>query len=220
MRFSKETLSILKNFSGINGNIALKTGSTLTTISPQRNVVASVSVPEVFTDDFYIYDLSQFLGVISLFTDPDIMMTPTVATIKEGKNSIKYYAADKSVLLLPPDKAIKFPGADATFQITAEHLTAIQRTSSVLSAPDLSIIGDGKTLILRVLDLKNSSTNNYEIELGETEATFTANIAIANLKMINQNYTVEMSSKKISKWVAEVNDMTVYIALESTSVFS
>lgn len=220
MRFSKETLTILKNFAGINGNIALKTGSVLTTISPQRNVVASVTISETFTEDFYIYDLNQFLGVISLFSEPDIMMTPTVATIKEGKNSIKYYAADKSVLLLPPDKTIKFPGADASFEITAEHLTAIQRTSSVLSAPDLSIIGDGKNLVLRVLDLKNSSTNNYEIELGETDLEFTANMSISNLKMINQNYNVEVSSKKISKWSATETDMTVYAALESSSVFS
>jgi hypothetical protein len=220
MNLSKQTLSILKNFAGINGNIALKKGSVLTTISPQRNVVASVTVTEDFPEDFYIYDLSQFLGVLSLFSDPDIDFSSTVATIKEGKNSIKYYAADKSVLLLPPDKAIKFPGADVEFEFTAEQLTAIQKTSSVLSAPDLSIVGDGKTLTMKVLDLKNNSTNNYEVEIGDTTEEFVANITISNLKMINQSYKVELSSKKISKWTALDGDMTVYVALDSTSTFS
>ena len=220
IKISKDSLSILKNFAGINGNIALRKGSVLTTISPQRNVVASVTVTEDFPEDFYIYDLSQFLGVLSLFTDPDVDFTPAVATIKEGKNSIKYYAADKSVLLLPPDKAIKFPGADVEFELDADQITAIQKTSSVLSAPDLSIVGDGKTITLKVLDLKNSSTNNYEVEIGETDQEFVANITISNLKMVTQSYKVELSSKKISKWTALEGDMTVYVALDSTSTFA
>lgn len=220
IKITKDTLSVLKNFAGINGNIALRKGSVLTTISPQRNVVASVTVTEDFPEDFYIYDLSQFLGVLSLFTDPDVDFTPAVATIKEGKNSIKYYAADKSVLLLPPDKAIKFPGADVEFELDADQITAIQKTSSVLSAPDLSIVGDGKTIALKVLDLKNSSTNNYEVEIGETDQEFVANITISNLKMVTQSYKVELSSKKISKWTALEGDMTVYVALDSTSTFA
>lgn len=182
--------------------------------------MASVTVPESFPVDFYIYDLSQFLGVVSLFSDPDIDFSANVATIKEGKNSIKYYAADKSVLLLPPDKEIKFPGADVKFELTADQLTAVQKTSSVLSAPDLSIVGDGKTITLKVLDLKNNSTNNYEVEIGETDKEFVANITIGNLKMTNQSYTVELSSKKISKWTALEGDMTVYVALDSTSTFA
>jgi hypothetical protein len=221
MKFSKETTSLLKNFASINGNFAIRKGSQLRTISPQRNVFASVTVPEVFDEDFYIYDLSQFLGVLSLFEDPEITFSSTVATIKEGKNSIKYYAADKSVLMLPPEKDVKFPAADAEFTLTAEQLTAIQKTSSVLSAPDLSIIGDGKTISLRVSDLKNSSTNNYEVEIGETDAEFVANISISNLKMINQSYTISLSSKKLSKWVATSgSDMTVYVALENSSTFA
>ena len=219
-KISKETLAILKNFAGINGNIVLKKGSALSTISPQRNVVAYTTVTESFPEDFYIYDLSQFLGVLSLFTDPDIDFTPAVATIKEGKNSIKYYAADKSVLLLPPDKAIKFPSTDVEFELSADQLVAIQKTSSVLSAPDLSIIGDGKNIILRVLDLKNSSTNNYEVEIGETSEEFVANITISNLKMTTQSYKVELSSKKISKWTALEGDMTVYVALDASSTFA
>jgi hypothetical protein len=220
MQLSKTTLAILKNFSTINGNIVLKKGSLLSTISPQRNVVAYTTVEEDFPEDFYIYDLSQFLGVVSLFANPDITFTSTVATIKEGKNSIKYYAADKSVLLLPPDKAIKFPSTEVEFELSAEQLTAIQKTSSVLSAPDLSIVGNGKTIALKVLDLKNNSTNNYEVEIGETDVTFVANITIGNLKMTNQSYKVELSSKKISKWTALEGDMTVYVALDASSNFS
>ncbi len=219
MKLSKETISILKNFSGINSNFMFKEGSVLSTISPQRNVMASVTATETFDVDFGIYALNQFLDVLSLFDDPDINFTDKVATIKEGKTSIKYYAADQSVLLLPPDKQIKFPGADVEFTITAGMLSAVQKTSAVLSAPDLCIKGDGKTMFLLVSDLKNSSNNVYELEIGSTKETFQANIKIDNLKMLVQDYDVSLSSKKLSKWAAKSGDMVVYVALESSSQF-
>ena len=219
MKISKETVAVLKNYSSINPNVMLKKGSVLTTISPQRNVVASVSIEESFPVDFGIYDLSQFLGVFSLFSDPDVTFTDKVATFKEGKNSIKYYAADAAVLKLPPDKQIKFPSADVSLAITATQLGQVIKTAGVLSAPDLSIVGDGSTISLIVGDLKVDTGNQFSIELGETDLTFSANFKIENLKMIVQEYTVEVSSKGLTKWVATTGDMTLYVALESSSKF-
>ena len=219
MKLSKETQAILKNFAGINSNIMLAKGNKLATISPHRNVLVSVTIPETFSVDFGIYDLNQFLGVLSLFEDPDIDFSSTVATIKEGKTSIKYYNADKSVLLLPPDKALKFPAATVTLDVTAAMLGAVQKTGGVLSSPDLSIVGDGQNKVLRVSDLKNSSNNTYELELGKTTETFEANFKIDNLKFMPQDYTVEISSKGLSKWSAKEGDMVVYVALESSSKF-
>lgn len=219
MKFSKETVAVLKNYSSINPNVMLKKGSVLTTISPQRNVVASVSIEETFPVDFGIYDLSQFLGVLSLFTEPDVTFTEKVATFKEGKNSIKYYAADAAVLKLPPDKQIKFPSADVSLTITSTQLGQVIKTAGVLSAPDFSIVGDGETISLVVGDLKVDTGNQFSIELDSTDKTFSANFKVENLKMIVQDYNVEVSSKGLSKWGATQGDMTLYVALESTSKF-
>lgn len=221
MKFSKETIAVLKNYSSINPNIMLK-GSVLTTISPQRNVVASVSVEEKFPVDFGVYDLSQFLGVLSLFSDPDVTFTDKVATFKEGKNSIKYYAADAAVLKLPPDKQIKFPNAEVSITITSTQLGQVIKTAGVLGAPDFSIVGDGETISLVVGDLKVDTGNQFSIELEPTDMTdmpFSANFKVENLKMIVQDYSVKISSKGLSKWTAESGDMTLYVALESTSKF-
>ena len=53
MKLSKETLSVLKNFATINGNILIKSGDRLSTISAQKNVMASVSVKDclLYTSD-------------------------------------------------------------------------------------------------------------------------------------------------------------------------
>ncbi len=87
MKISSQTLSILKNFSSINGNILVRAGSTLSTISPQKNILASAVVSENFPTTFAIYDLGQFLGAVSLFEDPDFDFTDKFVTISSGKRS-------------------------------------------------------------------------------------------------------------------------------------
>ena len=72
MKLSNETVSVLKNFSTINQNLVIKSGSTITTMSAMKNIVAKADVKEDFPQDFAIYDLNEFLSVISLFTNPEL----------------------------------------------------------------------------------------------------------------------------------------------------
>jgi hypothetical protein len=219
MQLSKETLTVLKNFAGINNNIALRKGSVLKTISPQKNVMASVTIADTFDTDFYVYDLSEFLGTLSVFENPNIEFSAKVAKISEGTEYIDFYNADPSVLLLPPDKNISFPTAEVEFDLPSAALTKILRTASVLKATDLSVIGDGNTMRISVGDAKNTTSNTFNMTLGETDLTFRANLKIELLKMITQDYKVAISSKKISRWTAVDNDMCVFVALEATSTF-
>ena len=58
MRLSEQTVSLLKNFAGINQNIQFKAGNKLQTISAQKNILVDAEVPELFPSDFAIYDLN------------------------------------------------------------------------------------------------------------------------------------------------------------------
>ena len=62
MKISKQTLSMLKNFSDINMSIEVKAGNTLRTVSVQKNILAQTDIEETFPQDFAIYDLSRFLS--------------------------------------------------------------------------------------------------------------------------------------------------------------
>jgi hypothetical protein len=90
MKISQQTLSILKNFASINGNILIRAGSNISTISPQKNILSNANVTESFPVQFAIYDLSQFLSAISLFEDPDFDFNESYVTISSGRRSIKY----------------------------------------------------------------------------------------------------------------------------------
>jgi hypothetical protein len=219
MRITKETVTALKYLSSINQNLLIKAGSTLNTISPQRNVLAEVKVLDVFPKDFAIYDLSEFLGVLSLFTDPEVDFTEKFAKISSGGNMVKYYAADPSILVVP-SKPLKYPGSDVSFSLPADTLALVLRTAGVLRSSDISLVGDGESLSFEVSDLKNATANCFTVELGETDQTFRANFKAENLKLVAGEYEVGVSSKKISQFKNEAFNLTAFIALEASSTWA
>jgi hypothetical protein len=216
MKLSKETVGLIKNFAGINSNLLLKSGNKLATISAQKNVMADAVVTENFPD-FGIYDLNEFLGAMSLFEDPELTFSDKWVTIEQGGNSIKYFAADASVLTAP-QKAITFPDPEIEFSMSANMLSMIQRTASVLRSSDVSIVGDGSTMTVVVGDKKNATGNSYNSLVGASDKKFKVNLKVENLKMIPGDYTVSVSSKKISRFKG-AGDLVYYVAVEADSSF-
>jgi ribosomal protein L28 len=218
MKLSKETLALFKNFATINSNMLLKSGNKLSTISAQKNVMADVTVNETFPD-FGIYDLNEFLGAMSLFDDPDLNFSDKVVTITQGKMSIKYFAADASVLTAP-QKAITFPDAEINFSIDERMMSMIHRTASVLKATDVSVVGGDGQITIVVGDKKNATGNTFSESVGATDKSFKVNLKVENLKMIPGNYDVSVSSKKISRFKSTTTgDLVYYVAVEADSTF-
>ena len=56
MKLSDNTLTILKNFAGINNSILVKEGTSLRTISVAKNILAEANIKEEIHRDFAIYD--------------------------------------------------------------------------------------------------------------------------------------------------------------------
>lgn len=218
MKLSKETLSLVKNFSGISSNLLLKQGNTLNTISAQKNVMASTTVTESFPQEFGIYDLNEFLGALTLFEDPELEFQDKYVSIKEGTNSIKFFASDPAVLVAPT-KEITFPDPEVEFKLSEKVLSMIQRTASVLRSSDVSIVGDGSKVSVVVGDKKNATANSYEVEVGTTDKSFKVNMKVENLKMLPGDYTVSVSTKKISRFKSSKGDLVYYVAIEADSTF-
>ena len=75
MKLSDNSLTILKNFAGINNSILVKQGNKLRTISVAKNILAEADITEEFPRNFAIYDLNQFLNGLSLHQDPELDFT-------------------------------------------------------------------------------------------------------------------------------------------------
>lgn len=219
MNLSKETLVLIRNFAGINNSIVLKQGNKLATISEGNNVMAQAVITESFPSEFGIYDLGEFMNAVSIFDNVVLDFTEKYVTISEGgKSKIKYYAAGENAVKAAPD-TIKFPEPDVQFELDASQLATILKTSSALKAPDIAINGDGTVLSAVVSDKKNATSNAYQVDLGTTDQTFNANLKVENLKMLPGDYTVAVSSKKISRFTNKNIDLTYYVAIEADSKF-
>lgn len=218
MKLSKDTISVFKNFSGINTNLSIKSGNKLTTISAGKNIIAEAIVAESFPSDFGIYDLNEFLGAMSLFTDPDLTFGDKYVTIKEDKNGVKYFGAAAGLLTAVP--AIKaFPSPDIEFDLSGQMLNQIQRVASILKVNDFSIVGDGNTIAISVGDKSNPTGNSYNSEIGTTDKSFKINFKVENLKMMAGDYRVSIGGKKISRFQATNQQLMYYVAIELDSTF-
>lgn len=218
MKLTKEAVTILKNYSSISPNILITPGSVLKTRTVQNTILSSTTVSDVFPSEFGIYDLNEFLGVLSLFPNPDLAFSEKFVTISEGERSIKYFSADPAVLSVPK-KDVVFPASDISFKLSSDTLSMILKTASVLRAPDISFVGfDGK-LKLVVADKKNDTSNAFEVNVGNTGFTFCINFKVEMFKFIQTDYTVEISSKRIAKFTDESSDLVYFVGVESDSTF-
>ena len=203
MKLSKETVAILKNFANISGNLLVKPGSKVTTISTGKSLYAEAIVAENFDTEFGIYDLNEFLGALALYDDPEVTFEEKFARIKEGKNGVKFFAADVSILVVPKSEP-KLGDVDITFSLTADQLNRIQKAAGVLRAPDITFTGDGQTVTVLVGDRKNVTGNSYDVTVGTTDATFKAFFKVENIgKFVAGDYGVELySGRKAARFIS------------------
>jgi len=220
MKLSDSTLSLLKNFSGINQSILFKEGNKLRTISVMKNILAEATVSEEFARDFGIYDLNQFLNGLSLHQKPELdFANDGYVVIKEGRSRSKYFFADPSVIVTPPDKEISLPSEDVCFELTTTVLEKLLKAAAVYQLPDISAVGEAGVVKLVVRDKKNDTSNAHEEVVGETDATFNFNFKVENIKILPGTYEVVVSQKLLSRFTSKNHDLTYYIALEPDSTF-
>jgi len=220
MKLSDNTLTILKNFAGINNSILVKEGTKLRTISVAKNILAEADITEEFPRDFAIYDLNQFLNGLSLHADPDLdFKEDSYLSIREGKRRVKYFFADPNVIIAPPEKEINLPSQDVCFQLDSTSLEKLVKAAAVYQLPDLSAVGEAGVIKLVVRDKKNDTSNEYAIVVGETDQEFTFNFKVENIKIIPGAYDVVVSSKLLSQFTNTKYNLTYFIALEPDSTF-
>ena len=221
MKLSENTLTILKNFAGINNSILVKQGTKLRTISVAKNILAEAEITEDFPRQFALYDLNQFLNGLSLHKDPDLDFTDnSYITIREGKRKVKYFYADPNVIVSPPEKEIQLPSKDVCFQLDSVTLEKLLKASAVYQLPDLCAVGEAGVIRLVVRDKKNDTSNEYSITVGETDKEFVFNFKVENIKIIPGAYDVVVSEKLLSQFTNSAYNLKYYIALEPDSSFN
>jgi len=221
MKLSVKTFQLLKNFSSINQSIYFTQGNKIRTISPMKTIMAEAEVQEMFPRDFGIYDLNQFLGVLSLFEEPDLDFDTHYLTISsEDKAKSDYFYADKSMIVVPPEKQLELPDTPINFTVSDKVIKGVLQAANVLQLPEIVVKGDGDNISIRAMNTKNTTSNSFHYNVGVTSKEFDMVFKVENLKLLLGSYDVTISSKGISQFVSTDGNLSYTIVNEASSSFN
>ena len=223
MELSEKALTVLKNFATINPNIVLTEGSTIKTISEAKNVLATATLDVEFPKTVGVYDLNEFLSVLSLVDNPTLSFSDDkFVTISDSslRSQIKYFYSDISMLTVP-SKDIVMPEAEVSFTLDRDTLSRVKRAASVLGHTEMSLTSGVGALQLSVIDHNDPTSNAYStvVQVTFKEPNFNFVFNISNLKMVEGDYQVDISSKLISQFTNETAGIKYWVALEKNSIY-
>jgi hypothetical protein len=222
MKVSELTLQTLKNFASINPNFVAKGGTNISTIAEAKNIVANANIDIELPEEFSIYDLNEFLSVLSLVDEPHMTFQDKCVVVSDsaGRSSITYYYSDPD-MLTKSEKELIMPEAEIKFDLDGNTLSRVKRASSALGHDNVRITNNNGAITLTVMDKENSTSNNFSIDVpGEASIEgFEVYLNIANLKVLPGDYSVEISSKFISRFTKSETGHEYFVAVEKTSSF-
>lgn len=223
MQLSTRTIDILRNFSSINANLVVDNGNVIKTMSAARNLVSCAEIEETFPQSFGIYDLAEFLSVISLVNSPQISFSDNYCTVSDtsGLSSVKYFYSDREMLSYPK-KDITMPECEVKFLLNVNVLQQIKRAAAALGHKELSVTPSGGSVQISVIDPKDSTSNSFSVVVDgqyPDDTDFNLIFSVDNFKLIGEDYEVSVSSRMISKFKSLDSNIEYFIALEKASTY-
>ena len=218
------TIEVLKNAAQINQTLLFPIGNKLITRSVKKHTYLETVVAESFPKRFTIYDLNQFLSVVTQFEKPTLNFGDAEEYVKisddGGGMSVKFHYGDESLAYIPdPNKSVVLPSTEVTVKLTEKYFRQITNMARTLGTPELALESDGKVLKLVTMDSKNSATNTTDLPIGEapSDIPFTFVWKIEYLKLIPGTYELAVSKAGLSRFKHSDMQIVYHIVLEAAS---
>lgn len=192
MKFSGETLSLLKNFASINMNMVFTPGDTVKTLSNANSIFAKATIKEEIPNEFYIYDLNSFLAMLTLVENQEVQFEDKSLIISSEKGKFEYFYSSADIVKAPPAGEIEHT-AVYSFTLTADDVQMIMKAAAITGAPTISVTNKNQSVTLSIGDRKNLSSSNFKKDLGTAFNDFDVFIAVENLKVIPDAYEVTVA---------------------------
>jgi hypothetical protein len=219
MKISKETLEILQNFSTINESIMVFQGNRQRTFTKLKVVYGEAIIQEEFPRDFAIYELPTFLGLLSLFKDPELTFSDTKVTIQEGSHTATYRYCNPSLIVHPDkEKNLQFGEAMFSFELSAEHYRTILKAVSLYQQEYISIDCDGTDIVVRTMNPKDQGADYFSHKIGESDQKFRIVLKVENLKFLPHSYDVTISKNRLVMFRSK--NMNLFYAVPAEANFS
>jgi len=221
MQFKPTTHEVLKNFATINSNFYYSGEGKMTTVSPMKNILVEFDTKDDLPE-FGIYDLSEFLSVLSLYRDPDLKFSEDYVGISWGDRKstvVRFHFASKNILTVS-DRSIDVEDFAVSLDITKDLITDTLKSAAVLQLNDIRLKSDGITTTFGVIDKANGNKNSHLTVIENTEQgpAYEYYFKPENLKMIPGDYNLSISADGIARFQSKLGpdseNITYWIATE------
>ena len=233
INFTDLDLQVLTNLSVINNNFRFSKGNLQSTIASMKSIFAKYQLENNFQipEEFYIYDLPEFLNFLDLFDKPKIELIKNENNyykiiVSDHQKTSEYYCSDPSVCVVPKQSysiELKndFNNPFIEFELDKEQIKSFIKSSKKLNLPDIIFENKNGKVNCKTTDIENKVSNNISFQVDKnTNQNFSCvfNFTLLSKIMIS-NYRVRISDKKISEFKCKDIPLTYFIALEPQSEF-
>jgi len=217
MKLDNGTIAVLQNFQSINPSIVINPGNIIRTISPAETVFAKATLTSEFPKQLGIYDLSKFLGILSLNKNSEIVFKDDHMIIQQDRSKVRYTYCNVKLINAPPsDKEIELSSIDVRFELKANVLNEVIKAMSILRFNEICFEGSEGVLSVQAISTKNDSSDVFSTEIGVTDKTFSAVIEADKLKLISNDYTVSITREGIAHFTSPIVEYWVAISTKSS----
>lgn len=216
MKLSDNALTVLKNFASINSGVVLNKGNVQKTISPEKSILVEATLEDDVPSKFGIYDLNQFLGNVTTLKNPELTFSENSVTLNDGELAFDYFACSANLIISPPDKELVLKSVDVKFSLPNATFQKLLKMATMNSLPNLSIEGKNGGLYLLIHEKSNDTSNRGSIKIGDYAGKdFISTFKTENLKLVPDDYDVEVQTGAFAKFVNKSGKLKYWIALET-----
>lgn len=216
MKLSENTLTVLKNFASINSGVVLNPGKVQKTISPEKSILVEATLEDNIPTEFGIYDLNQFLGIFTFLKNPEITFNDNMVILDDGELKFTFRGCSTNLIIKPPEKQLVLKDITTKFSLANATSQKLIRIATLSSLPNLSVVGKDGDLLLKIHEKANDTSNDGVMKIGDYAGKdFLATFKTENLKLLPDDYNVEIQAGAFAKFVNVNNNLTYFIALET-----
>ena len=225
MKLSPRTIEVIKNFSTINPSLLFRKGSVLKTKSPGNNHFGKAKIDETFPQQFAIYDLNRFLGVLSLFKEPEFKLFDKYMRIEEDHRHSQISFSSEDNIISAAAEDLKMPKGFVKFGLSKEDLENLLKAQAIMNLPEILFVGKSGNITVEAGDTKTPTSDVYSAKIGKTDKTFKVVVKAELLtKLMPENYEVEIAVNPANKSAGILHfkgsDVEYHIAPEATSTYA
>lgn len=230
-KISNEFTEILKKFYVINSNIKLcKDTSVLKSKNAANTMMVKANVEERFERDFNIYDVREFLSVLSLIDEPVLDLShENYALIKslDGKQKIRYLDTPDELITSYTDKEPTFTTAHFEIEIDAVTFKRVVQSSNTLKLEYIGFHCEGGNVTLKAFNKNRGDeieTNYYSVDVGKASNDFQLNykLDVNRVQVVADEGALLFridAKRKISNILTETGK-DFFLSLEPKSTFN